>query len=304
MLSGWEMLLDSYLVTTDDSAPDSAAELSDPKAADGAVSRSSSAQRKHLPVWQESILLLAVALGLAVVIKALFVQAFYIPSESMEPGLVKNDRILVQKVSYWFGRTPQRGDVIVFEDPGQWLGPTDSQGPTGFANVLSKVGLYPTGGHLVKRVIGTEGDVVECCDAEGRIKVNGKAIDESDYLGARDGAACNAEISDWFSERETALSRPCDWVIGPIPEGKLLVLGDNRNHSADSRAHLCSPDEDPCTESPWVDTDLVVGKVFTLIWPRDRWRWISRPEVFEGVPDKPSAELLEKAKKADAVPGT
>ena len=62
---------------------------------------------------------------LAIVIKAFFVQAFYIPSESMEPGLVKNDRILVQKVSYWGGGTPQRGDVVVFKDPGGWLGPAE-----------------------------------------------------------------------------------------------------------------------------------------------------------------------------------
>ena len=80
------------------------------------------AKKKHLPLWQETILLLGIALVLAIVIKALFVQAFYIPSESMEPGLVKNDRILVQKVSYWFGGTPQRGDVVVFKDPGGWLG--------------------------------------------------------------------------------------------------------------------------------------------------------------------------------------
>ena len=97
---------------------------------DEAGSRSSHASRKkHLPVWQETILLLAIALALAVVIKAVFVQAFYIPSESMEPGLVKNDRILVQKVSYWFGGSPQRGDVVVFQDPGDWLGPAESAGP-------------------------------------------------------------------------------------------------------------------------------------------------------------------------------
>ena len=72
-----------------------------------------------------------IALVLAVVIKAVFVQAFYIPSESMEPGLVKNDRILVEKSSYWFGGSPQRGDVVVFKDPGDWLGPSESAGPTG-----------------------------------------------------------------------------------------------------------------------------------------------------------------------------
>ncbi|MFJ9316793.1 signal peptidase I [Pimelobacter simplex] len=285
-------------MTSDEMPPDSADEAPAPASATSTVKR----ERKHLPVWQESILLLVVALGLAILIKALFVQAFYIPSESMEPGLVKNDRILVQKVSYWFGGSPQRGDVVVFEDPGQWLGPSDSQGPTGLANLLSKVGLYPTGGHLVKRVIGTEGDVIECCDEKGRIKINGKPLDEP-YLN-KDPGSCNAEITDWFTEKGSALARPCSWTIGPIPKNKLLVLGDNRAHSADSRVHLCAPDDDPCTQSPWVDKSLVVGKVFSLIWPQDRWRWITRPDTFDAIPDSPPADLLEKAKKADAVPGT
>lgn len=293
MLLRWGRCLDSTLVTTDDTAaePDATAEES----AEASDAKHKS-EKKHLPVWQESILLLAVALGLAVLIKALFVQAFYIPSESMEPGLVKNDRILVQKVSYWFGGQPKRGDVVVFEDPGEWLGAADSPPPTGLANVLSKVGLYPTGGHLVKRVIGTEGDVVVCCDKEGRISVNGKVLDESDYLGP-DPGACSAVLDDYLTEAKTALAKPCSWTIGPVPAGKLLVLGDNRGHSADSRVHLCSADEDPCTQSPWVDKSLVVGKVFTLIWPRDRWTWVSRPEVFNDVPDNPPAELLERAKE-------
>ena len=135
-------------------------------------------------MWQESILLLGIALVLAIVIKTFFVQAFYIPSESMEPGLIRNDRILVQKVSYWFGGDPSRGDVVVFEDPGGWLTGEEPK-PTGLASLLSKVGLYPTGGHLVKRVIGTEGDVIECCDDEGRILVNGEPIDESKYIAKR-----------------------------------------------------------------------------------------------------------------------
>ena len=86
-------------------------------------------QKKHLPLWQETILLLVVALGLAILIKAILVQAFYIPSESMEPGLVRNDRILVEKVSYWFGGSPERGDVVVFKDPGDWLNSAESIGP-------------------------------------------------------------------------------------------------------------------------------------------------------------------------------
>ncbi|WP_246160386.1 signal peptidase I [Nocardioides humilatus] len=233
--------------------------------------------RKHLPVWQESFLLLGIALVLAIVIKTFFVQAFYIPSESMEPGLIRNDRILVQKVSYWFGGSPARGDVIVFEDPGGWLTGEEPK-PTGLANLLSKVGLYPTGGHLVKRVIGTEGDVITCCDDEGHLLVNGEPIDETSYIADR--KTC-AGAGTGFG---------CSWTVGPVPEGKVFVLGDNRGASADSRAHMCQPSEDPCAKSPWVDTDLVVGKVFALVWPRDRWHWISNPGVFDDVPDDPPAD--------------
>jgi len=235
--------------------------------------------RKHLPVWQESVLLLGIALVLAIVIKTFFVQAFYIPSESMEPGLIRNDRILVQKVSYWFGGDPSRGDVVVFEDPGGWL-TGEEPAPTGLANALSKIGLYPTGGHLVKRVIGIEGDIITCCDDEGRIMVNGEPIDES-----------------YIAERKTCAGAGtgfgCDWTTPTVvPEGKLFVLGDNRGASADSRAHMCQEGVENCTKSPWVDADLVVGKVFALVWPRDRWDWISNPGVFDDVPDDPPAAEL------------
>ncbi len=249
---------------------------------DAGVEAKAAKERKHLPVWQESILLLGVAIGLAIVIKTIFVQAFYIPSPSMEPGLVKNDRILVQKVSYWFGGDPERGDVVVFEDPGEWLDAASVKEPEGLAKVLATIGLYPEGGHLVKRVIGTEGDVIECCDDDGRILVNGEPIDESDYLATKNPGKCAAE--------QTVSGEGCDWSIGPIPEGKLFVMGDNRGNSADSRAHVCRPKADPCTESPWVDTDLVVGKVFSLVWPRDRWQWISRPDAFDDVPDSPPGD--------------
>ena len=232
-------------------------------------------KRKQLPIWQETILLLGIALILAVVIKALFVQAFYIPSQSMEPGLVKNDRILVQKVSYWGDDGPERGDVIVFKDPGNWLGPEDTQGPTSvIARGLSKVGLYPTGGHLVKRVIGIGGDQVICCDKKGRLSVNGYTLDESDYV-KQDGTRCAAPMID------------CKLDVGPIPEGYLLVMGDNRGNSADSTAHMC---QDPVAEQcpptrGLVRVEDVVGKVFALVWPREHFQRITRPDIFEDIPD-------------------
>ncbi len=237
-------------------------------------SHSHAKKKKHLPIWQETFLLLGIALVLAIVIKALFVQAFYIPSESMEPGLVKNDRILVQKVSYWFGGSPKRGDVVVFKDPGDWLGPEESAGPqSGLTSLMAKIGLYPSGGHLVKRVIGVAGDTIKCCDKKGRISVNGKPLNEKSYV-KQDGTECNGPMIG------------CHWSAGPVPKGHIFVMGDNRGHSADSTVHMCTKDETDCVPGDeYVDTDLVVGKVFVLLWPSDRFSWLHRPDTFADVPN-------------------
>jgi signal peptidase I len=239
-------------------------------------------KRKQLPLWQETILLLGVALVLAVVIKTFFVQAFYIPSESMEPGLILNDRILIQKVSYWGDDEPERGDVVVFKDPGGWLSPIDAAGPTNpIAKAMARVGLYPTGGHLVKRVIGVAGDTIQCCDEEGRLLVNGQPLDEGDYV-KRMGANCNGPMPTNGACDE-------DWKVGPIPEGHVFVMGDNRSRSADSSQHMCRTDETECVPGDeFVPVDLVVGKVFVLLWPADRFRWDARPATFEDVPDPSS----------------
>ncbi|CAN5653664.1 N/A [soil metagenome] len=232
-------------------------------------------KRRELPIWQESILLVGVALVVAVLVKALFVQAFYIPSASMEPGLVNNDRILVEKPSYWLGGSPSRGDVVVFEDPGGWLGSGEGEQVSGFRDVLSKVGLYPTGGHLVKRVIGVAGDTITCCDEKGRIKVNGTPIDEDGYIAPRaENIQCNGPMIS-----------TCDWTAGPVPEGTIFVMGDNRANSADSSYHLCTAGETDCTDNPYVDTDLVVGKVFAVVWPRSHFRLMGTADSFADVPD-------------------
>ena len=163
--------------------PDVGADTGSPPAKEEAKKKKDSPGR----ALRETLLLLTFAILLALVVKTFFVQSFYIPSESMEPGLVVNDRILVQKPSYWNGE-PQRGDVIVFDDPGDWLNGLQNPQPQNLlARALSKIGLYPTGGHLVKRVIGVEGDVIVCCDEEGRLSVNGEPIDESDYLRREGG---------------------------------------------------------------------------------------------------------------------
>jgi signal peptidase I len=264
-------------VTTDERPPDSELPPVDEvtESPDAAVD-DAPRKKRHLPVWQETTLLLAVAVVLAIAIKALFVQAFYIPSESMQPGLIENDRILVQKVSYWFGGEPERGDVVVFEDPDHWLGSEES-GPTNpLTRALAKVGLYPEGGHLVKRVIGVAGDTITCCDDQGRISVNGQPLNEDDYVADVKGVACNGPMTG-----------NCEWSAGPVPEGHLFVMGDNRGMSADSSApaHLCLESETDCTKNPYVDVDLVVGKVLAVVWPSDRLDWLSDPESFADVPE-------------------
>jgi signal peptidase I len=218
-------------------------------------------KKKPLPLWQECLLLLGIALALAIVIKFFFVQAFYIPSPSMEPQFIKNDRILVEKISYWGGGSPERGDIVVFKDPGGWLGPGESQTPDNpVTKALEAIGLYPSGGHLVKRVIGVGGDRVICCDERGRVTVNGTPLDEKAYLPD------NTQPS-------------VDEFNVTVPEGKLWVMGDNRGDSADSRFHIGDPG------GGFVADDLVVGKVWALIWPWDRAELIDRPKTFEKIPD-------------------
>ena len=217
--------------------------------------------KKSMPLWQETILLLLLALVLAVVIKTLFVQAFYIPSPSMEPQFIQNDRILVQKVSYWGGGSPQRGDIVVFADPGGWLGASESDtAHTWFTKGMEKIGLYPAGGHLVKRVIGVGGDRVVCCDPKGRLTVNGHALNEKSYLPK----------GTVPSEKNFDIT---------VPKGDLWLMGDNRANSYDSRGHM----EDK--GAGFVDAKLVVGKVFALIWPAKRAEIIHRPATFDDVPD-------------------
>jgi signal peptidase I len=210
-----------------------------------------------MPIWAETVLLLVVALVVSAVVKTFFVQMFFVPSGSMRPLFVENDRILVEKVSYWGGRHVQRGDVVVFDDPGgRWLGAEGAPQLTPIQKALSEVGLYPTGGHLVKRVIGIGGDRVACCDDQGRVTVNGVPLDERDYIAK--GAAPS--------------ERPFDVTV---PPGRLWVMGDNRDNSEDSRFHQDLPGGGTVPERD------VVGKVWAIVWPPGRATRLHDPPTFE-----------------------
>jgi signal peptidase I len=214
---------------------------------------------------RETAIIVVSALVLSWLIKTLLVQAFFIPSESMSDTLIKDDRVLVSRL------VPRvldihRGDIVVFKDPGDWLEPTETKdrGVIGDAVVdaLTAVGLMPqdSGEHLIKRVIGLPGDHVMCCNADGKIEVNGIAITETPYI--RPGSL-PSQI-------------PFEQVV---PSGMLWVLGDNRQNSADSRFHLGDPG------GGFVPIDNVVGTAFATVWPFSRATWHRNPaEVFAQVP--------------------
>lgn len=198
-----------------------------------------------------------VALAIAVVVKTFLVQPFFIPSESMESTLLVGDRVLVSKLEPGPG-TLERGDVVVFVDPGGWLPP--AQEPTPVVRALTFVGLLPanSGEHLIKRTIGLPGDTVECCDDQGRLLVNGEPVDEP-YLFEGD-VPSTIEFSV------------------EVPEGRLWVQGDHRSVSEDSRYQLGQPG------GGMVPLDNVVGRAVLVMWPFERFGTLPTPErVFDQV---------------------
>ena len=197
------------------------------------------------PLRRGAVALIAIAVTIALV-RAFIVQSFVVPSGSMEPTVHVGDRVLVSRLSYVTGDI-KRGDVIVFNGSGVF--DPEDDGPdtvlAGIGRALAAVFSMPVGSHdYVKRVIGLPGDKVVCCDSQGRITVNGTALDEP-YV-----ARGNAPSDVAFSIE--------------VPPDRLWVMGDHRSDSADSRAHLGQPG------GGTVPTDQVVGKVVGIYWPMSR----------------------------------
>jgi len=235
-------------------------------AADGRSSRRSRkrGEAKKGSLLRELPVLLLIAFVLALVVKTFFVQAFFIPSGSMEqtlhgcPGCT-GDRVLVNKIPYWFGE-PEPGDIVVFKGPSTWAPEVQVSEPSNWLSggllwLGRSIGVAPPSeDDYVKRVIATAGQTVACCDSEGRVTVDGKPLDEP-----------------YIHENNPVESRAFSPVT--VPANRLWVMGDHRAASADSRSHVTDK------YSGTIAVDDVIGKAAVIVWPIDRFGLLDSPDI-------------------------
>lgn len=208
---------------------------------------------------KETSFILITAITLSVLLRTFVFQAFFVPSESMVGTLLKDDRIIASKLSYRFGEI-NRGDVVVFADPGNWL--PDPRPETGVRANVTKlftwIGILPanSGSDLVKRVIGLPGDRVQCCTNK-HIVVNGYELKNESYTQGS---------SDQIKFDIT------------VPKGHLFVMGDNRQQSSDSRFHLEF-------KNGAIPIKNVVGQVVSVVWPLNRFGTMIAPEELSKIPN-------------------
>ena len=203
--------------------------------------------------WRELPILLGVAILVAVLVRAFVLQTFYIPSPSMEHTLNVLDRVLVNKLVYDF-RDPHRGEIIVFKAPDDWQSGAEGQ-------------------DFIKRIIGTPGDHVVCCDAQEHLVVNGVSLEEPYIFRDADG------------NPDPAADRKFDIVV---PKDRLWVMGDHRSASGDSLEHYEESNEN--VQEATIPEDSVVGRAFTVFWPVSRAKWLSVPDGFDKIPDASAAK--------------
>lgn len=240
------------------SARDPQGPLPEPPAGRGRHARGQAPRRESTGFGRwlgETAIIIVAALVLSALVRAFLMQAFYVPSASMEDTLQISDRILASKITTTMSGV-ERGEVVVFKDPGDWL-PEPAPPPGGVRGAirtgLTFIGLLPSdsGQDLVKRVIGIEGDRVACCNADGRIVLNGVPLVE-DYI------------------KDPTNQVQFDVVV---PEGGVFVMGDNRGDSRDSRYHLE-------TDNGAVPVEDVVGRVVLVAWPLSSWATVPIPDIF------------------------
>ena len=197
-------------------------------------------------VLREFPILVIVALAVSLLIKTLLVQFFFIPSGSMENTLQVQDRVAVNKLPF-ISKNINRGDVVVFRDPANWLPEPFSSGENRIVAKIKEglvlVGVLPnpTKQYLVKRVIGVAGDRVICCSKSGKLTINGKEATEP-YIFA----------GNKVSEMDFNIT---------VPEDKIWVMGDHRSASADSRYHQDD------VNNGFVPVSRITGRAYAIIWP-------------------------------------
>jgi signal peptidase I len=210
------------------------------------------------------LVIVATALVLSLLVKTFLNRSCFIPSGSMLETLQIQDRIIVNELVPEVVSV-ERGDVIVFRDPGNWLGTVIKPEQNFFEAsgewFLSAFGFVAPDStqHLVKRVIGVGGDRVICCDADKKLTINGVPITEP-YLPE----GVEPSVLDF------------DVVV---PKDAFWVMGDNRSGSEDSRYHQDLPSKG------FVEKKHVVGRAFVVSWPFANWQWLDNyPNVFKDVP--------------------
>jgi signal peptidase I len=222
-------------------------------------------RRKEMPLWQELPLLLVVAFCLAVLIRTFLVQAFFIPSGSMENTLLIGDRVLVNKVVYDM-RDPLRGEIVVFRGTDNWAPeqPAEPISNTFGAKLGRTIGdlvgvSRPGERDFIKRVIGLPGDKIACCDDKGRITVNGEPVDEP-YIFEDSPLDAPPNPRQCTSRRFAEVT---------VPPNEMFVMGDHRLVSQDARC-----------QGP-VPIDNIIGRAFVVVWPTSHFTSLSVPDSWK-----------------------